>query len=183
MSSHGILKSCDHHNQSPKSSCANIDDNIITDMGNGDTIYICSDALIQFAHHILPRISISFTLVSRDSDQTIDQNFCANPPIQNLLKSLFLNDWFAQNPTAQHQKLKPLPIGLDYYTMAERPNFWRLERVSPIAQEHALISTLNHRNSSKKDIFNIYINWQTGMNSTDRIECYNATHKTLCYFE
>lgn len=136
VSSRGLLRSCRSHNRQPKSSCSDIDTDLLRDHRDGATIYVCADAIPRFAREFLPQLDTSFVLVSGDSDVL----GASQPESAEILEHPHLVMWYAQNPVQQHPKLRVLPIGLDYHTVAEKPGLWELLPLTALEQEHKLRS-------------------------------------------
>lgn len=167
VSSRGILKSCTFHSQTPKSS-NNSDINYLNDMitnnnmFDGMSIYVCNDMLSYFVNNILPKINNKFTLVSGDSDLTIP-NEALNKDEQNkLFNNIFLINWYAQNCDNLNNKLKNLPIGLDYHTLKENLEHKLLlkdENNSIKSQEETLINIYKNSKPFYERKMKIYVNY------------------------
>lgn len=81
VSSRGLLKSCDIHSKTPKSSCPvgleYIQDFIATSAAAAVTtaavtsVYICSDAFQTFITEYAPKIHVPYIVVSGDGDKTM----------------------------------------------------------------------------------------------------------------
>lgn len=182
-SSRGLMKSCDGRNRKPVSSNAHIDPDILNLHASGDSIYVCTDALLNFSEHFLDRIQAPFTLVTGDSDTPINNHLIQHEPIQKILTNSNLIKWFAQNMVADHPKLHQLPIGMDYHTMWERPGIWGLVQQSPLAQEHALRTTLSNSPDFHDRFLVGYCNWHFAINRGDRKECLEKIDKSICFIE
>lgn len=183
VSSRGLLKSCPVRNEQPISSHALIDDTLLERHRANDAIYVCTDALENFSRNFLPEIEAPFVLVSGDSDRAISDSFLSEPALQRLLEDPRLLHWYAQNLAAQHEKLHPLPIGLDYHTMWERPGTWGITAVSPIAQENSLLNILAASPEFSQRYLSAYCNWHFAIHRGDRQECFDRCEKTSCFFE
>jgi hypothetical protein len=183
IASRGIIRSCRLHNSTPISSHSKIDYDFSSKYRSGDSIYICSDALIQFSRDYFPQLNSPCVLVSGDSDLPINAQLLDEPNVRAMLESENLSGWFAQNLAVKNKKLSSLPIGLDYHTMWERPGLWGLSRISPLAQEHALLSTLATSKPLNQRYLTAYCNWHFALHRGDRQECINRIDKTHCYFE
>jgi len=183
ISSRGLLKSCHSHNRKPISSSPDIDSDLLEQHAHGRSIYVCTDALINFATHFLPKIELPFVLVSGDGDTAVSVELLNHPVIAALLDSNLLVSWFAQNLSASHQKLQHLPIGLDYHTMWERPGAWGISAMSAIAQENTLFNTLASAPSFSDRYMNAYCNWRPVPGWGDREECYAQIDRSICLFE
>jgi len=183
VSSRGILKSCGIHNKNPVSSQPHIDADLLQDHRSGGSIYVCTDALKNFSENFLLQIQSPFVLVSGDSDVPVGESLLADPIITIILDNEHLLGWFAQNLSTQHPKLSALPIGLDYHTMWDRPGFWGITAVSPIAQENSLINILAGSPEFGQRYLAGYCNWHFAMGRGDRQECFDRIDKSVCFFE
>lgn len=165
VSSRGLLKSCDHYSNNPKSSCSTDKEylyKMLNNMFNGMTIYVCSDLLSFFVNQILNKINKSFILVTGDLDKTIPNEALTQNQLIKLLSSFFLIKWYAQNTVYTNNKLKNLPIGLDYHTISTNPSHnWRQKNEGYLPREQEYI--LAHFNSTKKPFWEripkIYVNF------------------------
>ncbi|MBU3575927.1 tetratricopeptide repeat protein [Polynucleobacter sp. UK-Mo-2m-Kol15] len=183
ISSRGLLKSCNSHNRKPISSNAHIDDDLLREHKNGGSIYICTDALLNFSINYLPKITETFTLLSGDSDIRVDSSMLNVPQIKSILSHPKLRQWYAQNLDVDHAKIQPLPIGMDYHTMHEKPNFCGPGIQSALSQEQDLLEVINTSKNFKERKFLGYCNWSNSINNHDRALCIERIQKELCYFE
>jgi hypothetical protein len=183
ISSRGILKSCNAHNARPISSHPRIDPELLNKHRPGGSIYVCTDALANFAENFLPLIFEPFMLVSGDSDVSINSASLVDSNICSILSNPHLLHWYAQNLSATHPKLFSLPIGLDYHTMVERPGLWGITAISPIAQENSLLNILAASPAFNQRYLAAYCNWQFAVNRGDRQECLDKIDKSVCFFE
>jgi hypothetical protein len=166
VSSRGLLKSCNFHSNIPKSSCNN-DNNYLIEMLNkmfdNMSIYVCSDLLSFFVNNILQKINKKFILVSGDSDLCVPIEALNNDQINRLINSQYLIKWYAQNTRLQnHNKIKQLPIGLDYHTILNDPQHkWKLPKEGhlPIEQEKVLIHIRENSKKFYERIPKIYANF------------------------
>ena len=183
IASRGLLKTCVCHNQNPLSSAAHIDADLLAAHRAGASIYVCTEALGDFASNYLPRIEVPFVLVTGDSDVPITEAMLADEVMGRIIHSDLLVAWYAQNLAVDHPKILHLPIGLDYHTMWKKPGSWGMTAISPIAQEHTLLSTLEASPAFNQRYFLGYCNWQFAMKHGDRRECYGKVDKSVCFFE
>jgi hypothetical protein len=100
-----------------------------------------------------------------------------------ILQSNLLVAWFAQNLAVAHPKLHPLPIGLDYHTMWERPGLWGLSKISPLAQERLLFGHLSASPEFGTRYLNAYCNWHFAIDRGDRQQCYTEADPSACFYE
>ena len=183
VSSRGLLKSCDHHNKHPISSSIEIDFDILKNLKSNESIYICTDALINFSKNYLEKITNPFVLVSGDSDIEINERFLEQTEIQAILSSNYMTLWYAQNLNITHEKITALPIGLDYHTMRNTSGIWGLVKQSPLAQERSLINNLAISKKISDRFFSVYCNWHFAIDRGNRLECLNQIEKSICFFE
>lgn len=182
-SSRGLMKSCQARNSTPVSSSDLIDLDLLSKHESGASIYICTDALLNFSQRVIDRIEHPFTLVTGDSDTPINNNLIRHESIQKILNHPNLMKWFAQNMVADHPKLHQIPIGMDYHTMWERPGIWGLAQQSPFAQERALINTFANAPDFSERFFAGYCNWHFAIDRGDRQTCLEKIDKNICLIE
>ena len=183
VSSRGLAKSCSNHNKILISSCSAIDEDLLRNLQKGSSIYVCSDALINFAQFFLDHISQPFVLVSGDSDITIDEDLLTNIYIKNMLESDKLIGWFAQNLSSRHPKLFQSPIGIDYHSHWNNHQEWGSNRSSALAQEASLLEIASDSKFIKDRKLISYSNWHFFKERGDRQDCYNQIDKNATFFE
>lgn len=182
-SSRGLLKLCANRNNAPQSSSDHIDTNFLNRHCSGESMYICTDALLNFSNRMIHAIQHSFTLVTGDSDTPINNNLIQNEAIKKILDHPHLVNWYAQNMVADHPKLHQMPIGMDYHTMWERPGTWGLAQQSPFAQERVLMNTLAQAPDFSDRFFAGYCNWHFAIDRGDRQECLEKIDKAISLIE
>jgi hypothetical protein len=146
VSSRGILRSCAAHNANPVSSSPVIDP-LVTKRSK--SVYFCTEALQLFPGDW---IYGPVPVVTGDSD--LEPAYVAE------------NQW-SQNAT--DPRINPIPIGMDYHTMSEKPGTWGLERISAPAQERLLLNVLADSPVERKP--QAYANWLHTIERGDRKEC------------
>jgi hypothetical protein len=70
------------------------------------TIFVKADKLSTFFETIHPKIEFSYILISHNSDENIDNKY-----FKYIDKKII--HWFAQNNIEYHEKITPIPIGLE----------------------------------------------------------------------
>jgi hypothetical protein len=183
ISSRGILKSCHSRNANPVSSSTEIDVELLHNHRAGETIYVCTNALSNFAINFLPQINSPFILVTGDCDVAVTQALLDDPAIASIINSKLLIRWYAQNLAARSPKVFNLPIGMDYHTMFERPGAWGISTISPLSQENLLLNTLASSQELNHRYLAAYCNWRPVAGWGDRLECYETIDKGVCFFE
>ena len=143
VSSRGLLKSCNIHSNNPISDYRGLDWNALKSAISTcnqvcPTVYICTAALPVFIQHLddLPKRII---LVSGDSDLA-----CTDIDYAKIIECRKIAHWFAQNcnlPVNLSHRVTPMPIGLDYHTLANTKgeHAWGYPE-SPVDQEALLLA-------------------------------------------
>lgn len=178
ISSRGILSACDIKPDLPKSSSIDtvylnaIPDLISNTCSNKKfvSIYVCSDSLDHFSSHVLPRINKKFTLVSGDSDLSINQQSLGNAFLTIASHPLLLR-WFAQNLDTAFDKLEPLPIGLDFHSTWYDPRIWGGGFLLPNLQEAQLREILLEAPLPVNRKPFAYCDWLGSLDRGDRRKC------------
>ena len=103
---------------------------------DGDLVWVRVNSLPHFVAHVLPRISARFALVTGDEDWAIPSGFSG---AQEIVANENVVCWFAQNAdgTDTSGKVFPIPIGLDFHTLANRRK-WKHWQATPLQQETEL---------------------------------------------
>ena len=103
---------------------------------DGDLVWVRVKSLPHFLEEVLPHINARFALITGDEDWAIPPDFAG-------AREVLANDnvicWFAQNAdgTDTSGKLFPIPIGLDFHTIANRRK-WKHWQATPRQQEAEL---------------------------------------------
>ena len=201
VSSRGLLKSCTHRSPTPTSSQTRVDWGLQTDkIKDGDTVYICSSALPDFVRRFIPHIKTRFILLSGDSDSSIPTHINSfdspnwsntKPPtltpdeFNQLINSNYLIVWFSQNLAFSPKvftKIRHLPIGLDYHTVANNDMYWG-PRSSPKIQED-LLRAISTKGRPLSDRFpKAYTTFHFAIHRGSRQQAYDQIPKELVYYE
>ncbi len=180
--SRGILKSCVAHNAKPVSGSRQLDDDLLSRHRPGGPIYVCTDALPQFVESVVPRIESPFVLVSGDSALAVSGKSLGKA-FDSLLSNDKLVSWFAQNCAESAPKLFPMPVGLDYHTMWEKPGQWGLTQVSPMAQEQQLLRTWSDSPELNQRYMRTYCNFLHSLDRGDRRQCLEKLDRSIGFLE
>ena len=103
---------------------------------DGDLVWVRVNSLPHFLEHVLPRIDARFALITGDGDWAIPSDFAG---ARDIIASDKVLCWFAQNfdGTDDSGKLSPLPIGVDFHTVANGRK-WKHWQATPEQQEAEL---------------------------------------------
>jgi len=108
----------------------------------GDVVWIPSRFTNRFIHEVLPYVKEPFVALINDGDESFPKNYGFNNWEECLA---FINHpniihLFCQNYdlSFKHPKVSPIPIGIDYHSVAyKQENMWGVSG-SPVNQEKAL---------------------------------------------
>ena len=180
VSTIGIRNICDHFIDLSK------DESIPVLLKDGDSIYIPGPYVDKFVDKYLPNITTQFVLVSGGCDMTVPEE-CI-PSYIKLIENPYFLCWFSQNATINTDKLKQIPIGIDYHTL-----FWNEyepwgNKTSIENQEEQLVSIIQEfENQSIKKLnecyVNFHFNYQGSKYKEDRINALNNSCKDILYIQ
>lgn len=123
VSSRGIAAVCDVRPSSMQSDSTALTAADYRNIQDGQVVYVTTTRFPDFLSEILPGIDVQFVLVTGDSDIAAPGGLWATRampiPAASLISDPRLKHWFAQNCDIDHPKVTPVPIGLDYHTLAE----------------------------------------------------------------
>lgn len=136
VASRSLFAICDHKINNPESESRRIPETYPTKYG--ETIYCHPTALKNFILNYLPNLKHKFILVSGDSDLTVPTDI--QEETLKILEHPLLLYWYAQNCVKPSEKLKQLPIGLDFHTdMKNNPyKFLKLPQITIQSQEEEI---------------------------------------------
>jgi hypothetical protein len=130
---------------------------------NGDLIWVRLSWLKSFVKQVLPLIESQFVLVTADSDSCVPSETL--PESREILKSPKVVRWYSQNydGSVSSTKILPIPIGLDFHTLSEKPVFG--EKMStPLVQEQTLEAIRRDLPTIENRMLKVYVDfgWQRG---------------------
>lgn len=185
VGSRGLLKSCACKSFTPVSSLRQIINQFFTNLKDGDSIYVCSSALQDFAENYLDKIRTKFVLVTGDSDAAIPVQALTESAFHRLIGSEFVIAWFSQNlvfSPKQYPKLRHLPIGLDYHTLASQNHSWG-PRSSPKTQEDLLFAVAKKAKPFYERPKKAYTTFHFELGRGGRQQAYNQIPRELIHYE
>lgn len=178
VASRSLLFGCDHHIQNPESGSRRIPTTF--PQKDGETIYVHPDALGNFIVNYLPKLKFKFVLVSGDSDTTVPQDIMHEA--NYLLGHPLLICWYSQNCIQVVDKLRQLPIGLDFHTLERGAYSWGPQQ-SLSSQQQDII---NLQSLKIPKLSKCYANFQFLINTRyaqDRIDAINQIPNGLVFYE
>lgn len=185
VGSRGLLKSCECKSVMPQSSLRHVLNQDFAELKDGDAIYICSSAVADFVSNYLDGIRTRFILVTGDSDSRVPTESLSEPDFCKLINSGNLIAWFSQNlvySPMTHQKLRYLPIGLDYHTMTSTELFWG-PITSPKLQEDLLMRVAKKARPFYERTPTAYSTFHFALHRGCRRVAYDTIPKDLVYYE
>jgi len=186
VSSRGIMKSCDVFSNNPISSIKRIIGYDFSKIKPNDSVYICTSALPDFIKFFFNKITGPFILVTGDCDENSPPDVFRSPSeFLKFIHSDKIIHWYSQNCIVKHPKLTPIPIGLDYHTMAIRDHAWG-QTATPLQQEELLFEIASLAKPFKERIVMGYSNFHFFMSTrygNDRIDAKNKIPKECVFYE
>jgi hypothetical protein len=184
VSSRGILDSCKVKSSRPVSSIQTLINYNWTDLKDGTTLYVCSNAIRHFVKW-LEGIPVKFILVTGDCDESVpDDCFTNEDEFLKFIESDKIIHWYAQNCVGTHPKLSGIPIGLDYHTVKNQDHNWS-PMMSPIMQESQIIGLNKTRFSDRaiKCYSNFHFTIEGRKFGSDRVDAMQNVPKELVFYE
>jgi len=134
---------------------------VYRDIKDGDLVWVRLPWVKSFLRQVLPLIKAKFILITADSDVSVPTPIMAEA--LEILEYSNVLHWYAQNCEGPGfmGRLSPLPIGIDFHTLSERP-LWGESVSSPEKQEQLLISIRQRFRPARERIRKVYIDfaWQ-----------------------
>ncbi len=132
VSSRGIAASCEVRPAEIISNTRYLDPADYLNIKNGDSVYVITNALLNFITHVLPRLekdNINITLVTGAADTSSPREISAIDRLDyNTIfsRSPAVSQWFTQNYDlpSEDSFVHPIPLGLDYHRLAESETQW-----------------------------------------------------------
>ncbi|WP_319529134.1 hypothetical protein [uncultured Cohaesibacter sp.] len=187
VSSRGILKSTRTHVASPTSSMRKIPWEFAKRLNSrAGVIYLTVNQLPRFVRWHLWRIRKPFTLVTGDTIKSVSARDIEPKVFNALLNNRFLTAWYAQNLDHSHEKLHPIPLGVDYHTLAAAKDGdqhrWGMAQ-SPGEQEATLCQFHVEAGPIVKKIKLAFSNWHFAADRGNRKECMEQSDHAAIYFQ
>ena len=192
VNSRSLMFACDIHPKSPQSSthvAAYLTD--ITSQFNKYSqptsdgtplIYIPGDHIIEFTNLIAPQIDKPFTLVTGDSDLSVNKESLGNN-LEKLLDNPLVVAWYAQNRDHEHPKLHSLPIGINIHNQWTNPLQWGGGFILPAFQELQLKTIAESAKPLNDREAKIFCNWHFSLDRADRRALSEVIDESVCYFQ
>jgi len=118
-----------------------------------DIVWVQGRNLNRFIQEVLPHVTAHFTLVSNHGDDSLTDD-CP------LLQDERVLHIYAQNCDTQHKKAIPIPIGMDYHTIAYKGRSSWGERASPLAQEAELDKIVSKLKPTGERLCKAFVDFQ-----------------------
>ena len=178
VASRELAKACHFKNKQLVSSSGHIDSNLIEQLTENASLYICNSAIKNFATN-LHKLKVNIVVVSGDSDNTIS----LTPETEKILNCDKITHWFAQNCVVSHPKITRMPIGLDYHTIAcgGMPH-WGGKKTE-IEQEQEIKTLLIDAKPFHERKIACYSNFHFTKDRGDRMNAFDSIPSNLVYYE
>ena len=127
---------------------------------DGDTVWVRLSWLRSFVHQVLPHLRGRIVLATGDSIIAVPSQ--VPPDVVSALEHPNVLHWFAQNCDRPGPRISPLPIGIDFHTLSERP-FWGESMATPFEQEQQIVGLRRSLPPIRERIPRLYIDfaWQS----------------------
>jgi hypothetical protein len=102
----------------------------------GDTVWVRLSWLRSFVRQVLPHLRRRIVLATGDSVIAVSK---VPPDVVSALEHPNILHWFAQNCDRTGARTSPLPLGVDFHTLSERP-YWGEPMASPVEQEQLILT-------------------------------------------
>ena len=106
-----------------------------------EVVWLYSSAIVWFANNILPNLNVPIILVTAGSDESMPRHFYSHEEFLAIIENPNILHWFTQNYDIDeaHPKFSPIPIGIDFHTLAENQISKKKKRIpTPVKQEEEL---------------------------------------------
>lgn len=143
----------------------------------------------EFIHRYLRHIDFKFVLVTSHYDSDMPTGALANYEASVLVSNPNLERWFTQNCVVNHPKITPIPIGLDYHTIANsNPSTGHMwgRRESPLEQDTTLLVLRSQMTPIETRIPKCYSTCHMFIgrgHGQDRIDAMNQVPSSLLHLE
>lgn len=155
VNSRGIAAVCDVHPSRMRSDSTELHVADYEDMGTAQVVYVIATQLPGFLTDVLPALNHEFVLVTGGADVGVPGELWSghSMPVspEEFIGDHRLKHWFAQNCDIEHPKITPIPIGLDYHTLAEPDANRERGPVQPPAEQEALIKAVRSSMPALRD--------------------------------
>jgi len=178
IASRSILAACTHHIENPESESRRLPGTF--PQKDGESVYCHPTALGNFINHYLPHIRFRFVLVSGDSDTTVPTDVPAEA--EHILNHPLLLAWYSQNFTHPSEKLRQLPIGLDFHTISQNNHAWGPKQT--LESQMSDLFSVRHSRIIKK--LSCYSNFHFLINTRyaqDRLDAMAKVPRELVFYE
>lgn len=145
VSSRGIMYSCDVFPKNPVSDTSQLDPTDYENIKENNLVYVISTCVPLFVENVLPKVTCKFVLVTGDSTKGVPNEIsmgCEEYWKNKIVNNDHIIHWFTQNYDLNynHEKITPIPIGLDYHTLKENETFSWGSQMSSKEQETELLN-------------------------------------------
>ncbi len=136
----------------------------ITDLKDGDIVWVPSSKLSTFVHTVLPTLPVPIILCINEGDESFPSSFRREFDVDLLFTNPQVIHIFVQNMdiSAPRSKVTPIPIGIDYHTIAhsKHSQIFMEKQQSVEEQEEALNALLSSLQPTEERIPKAFIDFQ-----------------------
>jgi len=182
VSSRGLLKVCSQHPHYDSNNGMNYSININVEYG--DTVYVDFKILRAYITQVLNGLKNPVVIVCGNDDNDFPDDFM--DIVQVIENNKNILRFLCQNCTIETNKIKNIPIGLDYHSMSyDTPHLVHGQKhISPIIQEQQIIDIKNDflplEECKSKCIANFHLAMDMYKREKVRLPAYNKLKNNPC---
>ncbi len=128
----------------------------VSEIRDNDVIFVKTDYLHEFYDNVIQSLKVPVTITAHNSDYQIDESY------RDILDHAQVRKVFSENACIQHEKLVPLPIGLENQAKHNAGHCHDFKK-------------LRKKNIPKKNA--ILMAFTLGTNPVKRFECYKTLYR------
>ncbi|MCH9612158.1 MAG: hypothetical protein S4CHLAM102_06420 [Chlamydiia bacterium] len=129
-------------------------------MERGDIAFIHCCHVHRFQKEILPRLKAPVIVLITGGDETFPNDCDPSFDIDRFLKHEMIGHVFAQNCVIQGEKVTPIPIGIDFHTIAYKGDGGWGEKGTPCYQERVLQQVVANSEPTNERKLGAFIDFQ-----------------------
>lgn len=159
-------------------------DHYITNIQEGDIVWVEANKLLKFTREVLPEVSARFFLVVTGSDATFPKDYDSPQEVADLVNAHQILHLYVQNCDFKHRRVSQIPIGIDLHTVIHWPKRFGEKNSKDLIEQLDEIKTLITKLKPTKDrkcsaIMDFAFN-DSMRNSYHRYKEFGEDRKTIC---
>lgn len=177
VNSHGIASICDVRPSSMQSDATEINRSDYESIQPDQVVYVIATQLPSFLSQVFHKLECDIVLVTGDADVGAPVELWSRYPmpmsIEEFVEDTRVIKWFTQNCDIEHPKVSPIPVGMDYHTLARKKKHRWGPKQTPSEQESVLKAVLSSLPRLEDRPPQCLSNFHLSLFG-DRVKCYRA---------